>query len=416
MGVPTPFYSKIAPLCKSMRYKEWAGYFCPEKYDTVHDNEYHVFRQAAGVLDISPLYKYDVSGRDAERLLNRIMARDVTKLKVGQVAYVTWCEEDGKVIDDGTLARLEETYYRITSANPSLSWFVRHARKLDVKIVDRSQDIAALALQGPRSRAVLEELGVPGIGQLKFFHATRGKVAGLDLTVTRTGYTGDLGYELWVEAAQAEPLWDAVFAAGQKHNIAPVGLLALDMTRVEAGFILIDVDYTSSRHALIDAQKSSPYEIGLGWTVHLDKAPFIGQEALAREKQRGSDWAFVGLEIGWDELEALYDAIGLPPHVPTQAWRSVIPLYEPKSGRQIGRATSGTWSPLLKKNLALATVQAEYAELDTRLHIETMIEYDRKMLPAVVSKKPFFDPPRKKSTIKAQPAASAPRLEPSATA
>lgn len=403
MGVPTPFHDKMMQACQSLRWKEWSGFFAPEKYDTVHDNEYHVLRQSAGFIDVSPLFKYDVTGKDAANLLDYVMVRDVKKMKKNQVAYTAWCDDEGKTIDDGTITRFDEQSFRVTAAHPTLAWFKRHAHRLDVKIEDVSDRIASLAVQGPRSRAVLKDAGLGGVERLKFFQAMRTALDGFEVIVTRTGYTGDLGYELWVDAKHAGALWDRVTEAGVLHRATPVGILALDMARVEAGFIMIDVDYHSARHALIDAQKSSPFEIGLGWVVHLQKDNFVGKSALVEEKRKGSQWAMVGLEIDWEELEGLYDAIGLPPSLPSTAWRTPVPLYERHGGRQIGRATSGTWSPLLKRNLALATVESRYAHLGTEMKFEITVEYERKLVTARVVERPFFDPPRKKSMDDAVP-------------
>jgi aminomethyltransferase len=397
MGVPTPFHNRMSEACKSLRWKEWAGYFTPEKYDTVHDNEYHLLRQSAGFIDVSPLYKYDVRGRDAAALLDLVMVREVRKMKNFQVAYTAWCDEAGKTIDDGTITRFDEGHFRVTAAHPTLAWFTMHAHGLDVKIEDVSEKYAALAVQGPRSRAVLIDAGLGGVDRLRFFHAMRAPLDGYEVVVTRTGYTGDLGYEIWVEAPHAEKLWDRVAKAGRPHHAAPVGMLALDMARIEAGFIMIDVDYNSARHALIDEQKSSPFEIGLGWVVNLKKPHFVGRPALAEEHRKGSKWALIGLEIDWEELELLYDQLGLPPHLPTTAWRTPVPLYERHNGRQIGRATSGTWSPLLKRNLALATVESQFALLGTEMQIEVTVEFERKTVTARVVERPFFDPPRKKA-------------------
>lgn len=409
MGVPTPFHNKTAPLVRSMRWKEWAGFFAPEKYDTVHDSEYGLYRHACGLLDISPLYKYDVRGRDACAFLNRVMARDVARLKPRQVAYSTWCDDEGFVIDDGTLSYMGENQYRLTSANPTLRWLVMNSRGYDVTIDDASQRIAALALQGPTSRAALQEVTEAPLDTLRFFHLTETRIGNVPAVISRTGYTGDLGYEIWVDAAHAERAWDVVMDGGRKHGIGPAGLLALDMVRIEAGFILIDVDYTSAPHAFTAAQKSTPAQIGLGWTVHLDaKDWFVGRAALERERQDGASWALVGLEIDWEELETLYDEQGLPPHLPTTAWRQAVPLFD--GHRQIGRATSGTWSPTLKKNLALATVESRYAEVGTTLKIEQLIDWERRLVTARVIQKPFFDPLRKKAVARReapQPAAEA---------
>ncbi|MBI3843344.1 MAG: aminomethyl transferase family protein [Planctomycetes bacterium] len=395
MPIPTPFHPRTSALCTSYRWKQWAGYYAVCSYEMNHEREYFAFRHAAGLLDVSPLYKYDVGGRDAAAFLSRVMARDVRKLKVGQVGYCCWCNEEGYVLDDGTVTRLDDTRVRVTAAEPALAWLDRNRRGFDVALEDVSERIATLALQGPNSREILKQVCGADVERLKFFRATATKLDGLAAVVTRTGYTGDLGYEVWVARDDALALWDALVAAGKPYGLEPAGLDALDVTRVEAGFILNGVDYFGARDCVIPSQKSTPYEIGLGGTVHLDRDPFVGQEALKREVARGSEWAFVGLEIKWDEMERLYDSFGLPPHLPATAWRTAVPVYA--NGKQVGQATSGTWSPLLKRNLALASLRTPHAKLGTPLEIEHTIEYQRRTLPATVVEKPFFDPERKRA-------------------
>jgi aminomethyltransferase len=402
MGVPSPFHTKTAALCTSMRWREWAGVFAAEKYDTVHDNEYVLFRQSAGVFDCSPLFKYDISGPDVVPFLSRLLARDPARVKINQAAYCCWCDEDGSVIDDGNLFRLGETRYRLTSANATLRWLVTNSRGFDVQIDDVSEKLASLAIQGPTSRACLQACCDAPLDSLKYFFLCESSIAGAPVTISRTGYTGDLGYEVWMAAEHAEQVYEAIMQGGRIHGIGPAGLLALDIVRIEAGYIMADVDYTGSHHALIQAQKSTPFELGLGWTVHLDRPNggwFVGQEALLEEKINGSKWSMVGLEIDYSELEALYDAIGLPTHVPTTAWRTVVPIYDESGHRQIGRASSGVFSPLLKRNLALATVDSRYAAVGTRLLIDTIVEFDRHKVSARVVDRPFFDPPRKKAVL-----------------
>jgi aminomethyltransferase len=323
-----------------------------------------------------------------------VWTRDVKKLAPGRVAYGSWCDEAGKVLDDGTVCCLEPERYRMTAADPAYAWLTQQARGFAVEIEDQSASLAALAVQGPTSRAVLDELCEGALGPLGFFHATRVEARGLAFDVTRTGYTGDLGYELWIAAERAPELWDVLVDAGAKHGLAPVGLDALDVTRVEAGFILGGVDYTGARAARIESQKSTPFELGLGWAVHLERDEFIGRAALEREAREGPRHALVGLVIDWEALESLYDRFGLPPHLPTAAWRSSVPVYE--GAVQVGRATSGAWSPTLKKKLALATVLASKAEPGTRLDFEVTVEHERHTVPATVVARPFFDPPRKK--------------------
>ncbi len=396
MPLPTPFHPRTAPLCVTYRWKDWAGYLAPCSYDISPDREYNAVRQAAGLLDVTPLFKYEVRGAHAGRFLSRILSRSVAKLKTGRMHYLCWCDDAGKIIDDGTCARLAKDRYRVTSALPSLQWFRRHARPFDVEIEDLTQRIAALALQGPTSRDILRRVCDLDMDKLRFFGIAETQFDGFRGHISRTGYTGDLGYELWVDAADALPLWDLLMAEGKDHGIMPIGLDTLDITRIEAGFVLNGCDYVSARSALTEAQTSTPFELGLGWTVKLAKrAPFVGQQALEAEKARGRRWALVGLDIDWPAVEEVFDGYGLPPHVPTAAWRCAIPVYH--DGLQIGRATSGTWSPVLKKNLALATVEAEHSAPGTVLQFELTVEWTRHTVPATVVKTPFFDPERKRA-------------------
>jgi aminomethyltransferase len=394
MPLPTPFHERTAALCTSYRWKDWAGYHSVCSYDTSHEPEYFAFRNAAGLLDVSPLKKYVVRGKDAAALLAWVMTRDIGKLAVGAVTYTCLCDEHGKVIDDGTVARLGDDLYRVTTASPALWWLMRQSRGFAVDIEDTTDTTAALALQGPMSRAVLER-AIQRSLDLRFFRIAAARIAGITVEISRTGYTGDLGYEIWVAAEDALPLWDALVHAGKPHGLLPAGLDALDVTRIEAGFILQDVDYFSAPRCAIESRKSSPFEIGLGSTVHLDREPFVGQAALRAERARGSAWATVGLDMSWEETAALYDEHGLPPHLPTRAWRTPVPVYDGR--RQVGQATSGTWSPILKKNLAIATVRSEHAAPGTRLRIEHTVEFARRTVTATVSARPFFDPERKRA-------------------
>lgn len=395
MPIESPFHPRTAPLCTSFRWKEWAGYLAVCSYDTSHDREYMAIRNAAGLIDVTPLFKYEVTGQDAAAFLSYVWTRDIRKLKDGQVVYGCFCDDEGKVLDDGTVTRWNAEHYRMTSADPSYHWLARHAHGFDVRIEDVSNKLAALALQGPTSRAILQEICSDDVSELRFFRALETRIKRKKVEITRTGYTGDLGYELWMPNEKALEIWDVLIDAGHKHGIEPLGLDALDVSRIEAGFILAGVDYTSSRFALIEAQKSTPYELGLDWTVHLERERFIGQEALREEKEHGPKQRLVGLDIDWEETEKLFDSHGLPPSLPSHAWREGIPVYD--GGSQVGRATSGAWSPLLKRNLALATVDSRFATVGTHLNIEVTVEYRREKVRATVIDRPFFDPERKRS-------------------
>ncbi len=394
MPVPSPFHARTAPLCTSYKWKDWAGYYAVRSFDHSHEPEYFAFREATGLLDVSPLFKYEVHGPDAARFLAGMMVRDVTRLAVGRVAYTCWCDDEGKVVDDGTVTRLEEDYFRVTSADPSLAWLERLARGHHVTIEDSSQRLAALAVQGPTSRDVLEACTDADLDKLKFFRATRARIGEADGWITRTGYTGDLGYEVWVRSEEALPTWDLIVSAGRAYGLLPAGLDALDMARIEAGFILLGCDYYSSIRVVLPSRKSTPDEIGLGWLVELDRDPFVGQEVIRAERRRGPAWALVGLEASWPELEALYESYGLPPALPAAASRDPLPVFAGE--RQVGRATSHAWSPILKKKIALASVLAPYAAEGTPLRLEHTVEFERRTVGAVVRKTPFFDPERKR--------------------
>lgn len=396
MSIPTPLHSRTAALCLTNEWRDWSGYLSAISYQPSHEAEYYAVRNAAGLIDVSPLYKYEVSGPDAERLLNRVMTRDLAKSKVGQVMYSPWCDEDGKVIDDGTISKLSPTHFRVTAADPSSRWFQDVGHGLDAEVRDVSTSLAALALQGPNSKVILKAIFPKAtLDSLPYYFLLQTEFEGKPLTITRTGYTGDLGYEMWVEPDLAGKLWDRLSEVGHGYGLMPVGLAALDMLRVEAGLLLIEVDYTSTLHARIASQKSSPFEIGLGWAVALNKADFIGKRALANEKKRGAARGFVGLEVEWTELEKLFGKVNLPPQVAGRASRIPVPLYA--NGRHVGQATSLVFSPILKRYIALATVQSASTEVGTELEIEVTVEYERRRAPARVVRPPFYDPPLKKA-------------------
>jgi aminomethyltransferase len=390
----TPFHPRTAPLVQGQAWRRWAGYSAASSYELVPDREYASIRNAAALLDVSPLYKYIVEGKDAVRLLDRMVTRDVTKCRIGQVIYTPWCDSQGKIIDDGTISRLGEQRFRLTSAEPNLRWLHLNGHGMDVRIEEVSERTGALALQGPSSRAILQQLCPDNLTTLKYFRLIQTTLGGVPVAISRTGYTGDLGFEIWVDAGQAVPLWDALIHAGTPMGLTPAGIWALDLARIEAGLVMLDVDYHSSHHALIEAQKSSPLELGLDWTVSFEKGPYNGRRALHAERIRSPAWRFVGLAVDWPSLESLYAGVGLPPQLPTIAWRGSLPIY--RDGKQIGYASSGCWSPLLKQYLALAHLKAPHFATGTSVQIEMTVEHKRLNADARVTKLPFFDPERKK--------------------
>ncbi len=398
----TPFHPRTSALCQPHNWRRWAKYIVAGSYELTPEREYWAIRNAAALLDISPLYKYTFQGKDAARVLNRIVTRDVSKCAVGQVMYTPWCNEHGKVMDDGTVHRVEENLFFVTSADPNYRWFCENAMGFKVNIQDVSDTTAAVSLQGPRSREILNLLARDEIDALRYFHVMPNHLRDIPARISRTGYTGDLGYEIWVEEKDALPLWDLLMDTGEGYGITPTGILALDLARVEAGLILIETDYTSVRKALIPDQMSSPLELGLGWTVALDKVDgstgspqsFVGKRALVQEKKREAEWRFVGIEIDWDSLQEIYARKNLHPQLPMTTWRTSTPLYA--DDKQIGYASSGCWSPILKKYIALAHLRAPYFELDSHIEMEVTVEHERKRARAVVVRTPFFNPKRKK--------------------
>ena len=395
MPVGTPFHSRTSALSASQNWRAWSGYFVAGSYDVMHDYEYHAIRNSAALIDVSPLYKYEIRGRDAQKLVNRVMSRDASKCAVGQALYGCLCEDDGAVIQDGTVFRLAEDHFRFHLADPSLRWLKLNAFGMDLMIEEVSEQIGALALQGPNAYKILQQVVDVDLGKLRFFRLVSGKVLGAPVVISRTGYTGDLGYEIWLGAEHAERIWDGLIEKGKDFGIKPAGILALDVARLEAGFILLEVDYIGAEKALIPAQRYSPYEIGLGWTVDLKKDHFIGFDALVRLNRNGPPRQVVGLEVSLEDYEYLYRQVDLPPHFPLVAWRGGVPVY--KDERQVGHATTGAWSPTLKKYIALATIEKEFIEPGTRLDLEVTVEHRRKTADATVVKLPFFDPPRKRA-------------------
>lgn len=385
----TALHSRTAPLCESLNYREWAGYYAVSAYETTHEHEYAAIRNGAALIDVSPLFKYLARGRDATRLVDRIVTRDATRVAPGQVIYTPWCDERGKVIDDGTVSRLDEDEWRWTAADPSLRWFRLNAAGLDVDVEDISERVAAIAVQGPTSRQLLQAAAEADIGTLKYFRVTRGAIAGVPVDISRTGYTGDLGYEIWIPWERATDVWDRLMEVGRAFDARPAGLLALDVARIEAGLLLIDVDFASARK-VADFQRYTPDELGLGRLVSDRKGPYIGRDAIREERRRGIARRIVGLEIDWNAVESLYTRIGLTPQIPTVASRAAVPVY--RAGRQIGKATSTTWSPMLKRLIALATIEAPHFGEGTACEVEVTVEAVRLRAAARVVPTPFYNP------------------------
>jgi aminomethyltransferase len=396
MPVGTAFHSRTLALCESLNYREWAGYYAVSAYEPHHEHEYAAIRNGAALIDVSPLFKYIVSGPDATRLVDRVITRDATKVAVGQVVYTPWCDERGKVIDDGTVTRIDEQTWRWTAADPSLRWFRQNAAGLDVQVDDISEHLAALAVQGPTSARLLKAVADVDLDPVKYFRMAHGRIDDVPVDISRTGYTGDLGYEVWMPWDRATEVWDKLIAVGKAYDAKPAGMLALDVARIEAGLLLIDVDFHGSRKVSVDLQRYTPDEMGLGRLVGEGKAPFIGRDAIRAERLKGHARQVVGLEISWIDVEALYTKVGLTPQVPIAASRVAVPVY--KDGRQVGKATSTTWSPVLKKLIALATIDRPHFAPGTTLDVEITVEAVRHRARATVVPTPFYNPPQKTAT------------------
>jgi aminomethyltransferase len=396
VSVGTAFHPRTETMNQKLAWGEWSGYHAAAVYADFHDIEYNAIREAAAVIDVSPLYKYVVSGPDAPRLMNRVLPRDAARQRVNQVFYTPWVDEDGKMIDDGTVTRLTENSYRVTAALPCYRWFMLNATGLDVQVDDITETTAGLALQGQKSRAVLEAATGQDWSAVPYFGRRATSIGGVPVDVTRTGYTGDLGYELWVTTDDALAMWDRLFEVGPDYGLRPAGINALDVSRVEAGLILIDAEYTSALHARTADHFYSPAELGLSRLIDFDKGDFVGRRALLAERQRGGPpRRLVGLDLEWAGIEAMFARHGLAPEVSAMVHRPAVPIY--REGRQVGRATSIGWGPTIKRMVGFGSVDRRQEAIGTRLSVEWSVEGERGKVAATVIPMPFLDLPRKRA-------------------
>jgi len=396
LPLESPFYARTAALNQGRRWRIWSGYYAADSYMMAHDLEYHAVRFSAALFDVTPMNKYRVSGPDAARLVDRVITRRADRIKPMRVIYTPWCDENGRVIDDGTVSLLADGSYFWTAAEPQHGWLDAAGDGLDVTIEDLTERVTALSLQGPRSRDVLSAAVGRDMADLPFFGRADVAIAGQQVGVSRTGYSGDLGYELWMPFEAALPVWDALVAAGEAHTLRVAGMEALDVARIEAGLIMAGVDYWSARHAPHPSQAASPYEIGFDRLVDLDKPSFIGKRALVDEVAAGGPAVrLVGLELDLNAFEAAYLDLGYPIEHPFRGWRRSLPLS--RKGELVGRATSGVFSPLLKRSLALGRLPAKLAAPGHAVAIQWAIDEHRVEIPATVVPLPFLDLPRKRS-------------------
>jgi aminomethyltransferase len=379
---PSPFHSRQAQHNRMREWSRWSDYLSVPAYWCA-DMEYFAGRNACGVFDLTPMIKHRVSGPDALPYLNRLVTRDVAKIKPGRVGYSVWCNEQGRVLDDGTIFHLDEGDYRICSQERQIDWFLTSAQGFDVDVREETHDVAGLALQGPTSFAVLNAMGLAGVEALTPFGLMAFDFAGASLTVSRTGFTGDLGYELWVDPDHAETLWDRLFEAGELHGIRAMGSQALDLLRIEAGFILAGVDFLPAWEAVRPSHTRSPFELGLGWLVNFDKGLFTGRRALLEEHERGSRYRLVKLNIAGNKPAKDAYVFG-------------------GDGKVIGTVTSAMWSPSAKASIALASVETPHGEsgeeLDAEIYYQRELKWHRVMARARVVDEPFWDPPRRRQT------------------
>ena len=396
MTLETPFHPRTAELNQARRWRKWSGFFIADSYFPAHDLEYHAIRFSAALFDVTPMCKYRVSGPDAAKLVDRVITRRVDRIKPMRAIYTPWCDHDGRVLDDGTVALLADGSYFWTAAEPQHGWLDAASEGLNVTIEDLTERLCALSLQGPCSRDVLSGAVGRDMSDLPFFGRADVSIAGVPVSISRTGYSGDLGYELWIPFEQGLSVWDALIKSGENYTLRVAGMEALDVARLEAGLIMAGVDYHSSRTARHPSLAVSPYEIGMDRLVDLDKPSFIGKRALMDEVASGGPAnRLVGLELDLNVFEDAYLDLGYAIEHPLRAWRHVTPLT--RKGETIGRATSGTFSPLLKRSIALGFLQSKHAEVGSSVGIEWQIEETRQQIPATVVPLPFLDLPRKRS-------------------
>ena len=381
MLLQTPFHARIAKACELNQWDEWKGYTTPHAYTEV-EQEYFAIRNSTGVFDLTPMMKYRITGPDAEAFLNRLLTRDIRKVKVGRVAYAVWCDDGGQVMDDGTVFHLGRNDYRLCAYSRMMDWMQWSAMGFDVTIVDETAAVAALAIQGPTSCAILKAMGFEGIESLKPFGIRTFAFDGLILMVSRTGFTGDLGYELWIEPDKAESLWDKLFAAGKNFGIKPIGGAALELARIEAGFLQAGTDFVPAEETVRMGRSRSPFELGLGWLVSFDKPIFNGRRALLEEKKNGSRYRFVYLDVEGNK----------------PAEHSFIL----KGNKVVGTVTSAAWCPTAKSNIAFAQVEARYGKpgekLIAEVYYQRELQWSRVLAKCTVIESTIFNPPRRRQT------------------
>jgi aminomethyltransferase len=393
----TPFHERTNALNETQLWSHWSGHLAADRYQMSDKMEYFAVRNAAGLFDSSPLYKYRITGKDAQAFLGGILARDIRQCPPGHAQYTCWLDDRGFVIEDGVILHLSKQEYLLTSAEPNFAYFADRIGRLDVAIEEVSHDIGTLALQGPRSRDLLKRL-VPQMEKIPYFGVAKGEIGGAGVTVSRTGYSGDLGYEVWIDTPDALHVWDTLWDSMEGHGILPFGLAALYMLRIEAGLLLLDADFDSSRFAWNDAHRSTPIELGWSWMfkdLNGDDRAFIGRKALEREiADKTSRWAMRGLIVDWRDYDRVYNEAGLIPpkdHAPVQEdWMCYDDDYQ-----RVGYATSFMYSPMLQRHIAIARIRPDLARLGTKVNLEFTVDHHYEQVAAHVARLPLYNPERK---------------------
>ena len=393
----TPFHARTSQANETGLWSHWSGYLAADSYVMSDKFEYFAIRNGAGVFDTSPLYKYRIYGHDAERYLSGVLLRDIGKCRSGQAQYTAWCDDDGWVLEDGVVFRHSDDEFLLTAARPNLAYFSALIDGMSVAVEDVSETHGALAVQGPRSRGLLSGLA-PEIEDLGYFRLTEAKIGDAAVTISRTGYTGDLGYEIWVPADEAVEVWDRLFEAGSPQGAIPVGQTAILITRIEAGLVLIDVDFDSARFAWNDDQRTTPVELGLGWMVNdLERSerPFIGRRAIEREITEGtSRWKTVGIIVDWEHWARAHNDRGLVTPKDHHPGHGAMMLYDDALER-VGYVPSFVYSPLLQRHIGIGRVRPEHGKPGTKVGIEVTIDHRYEVIDSQVTRLPFYDPPRR---------------------
>jgi aminomethyltransferase len=407
MPLVTPFHSRLKEINETGIWRHWSGYLVAPQYQYSLSDEYYSVRNSVSLLDTTPLFKYRFNGVDAKVLLERILLRDVGYCSVGTAQYTCWCDERGFVLQDGVVMQVSAGEYWLTAAEPTLRYFRKIAREMDlseVVIEDISSDFGILSLQGPEAYNVINILSDVA-ETLSYFGVVQTEILGHEVTVSRTGYTGDLGYEIWVRSGDGISVWDALIEAGKNYNITPIGTTALKMVRVEAGLLLMGTDFHSSRFAWVDSQRETPSELGWGWMLkdlQNDRRDFIGRNAVEKELEAGSSrWKTVGIEVDWHRYESTYTEAGiLPPHHEVYS-ESTMSIYRRgnKEWDYAGYASSFLVSSLLKKPIAIAKLPIDLTRTGSEVDLEIPVIREPKRILARVEKLPFFNPPRKTSSM-----------------